>query len=104
MPRKVTTAPVAAEGFRAAHDWLTQPGSGPTGRRKWTNVRDARQRLRDFPYAGPESLEHPGCRYLIGEGYVIVYEVKPHTGDSATAGDIAILAVFPSGIGTLALV
>lgn len=43
--------------------------------------------------------EHPGCGQHIREGSVIVYEVVPDTGDSATAGDIAIPAVFPPGIG-----
>jgi plasmid stabilization system protein ParE len=98
MPRKVTTAPAAAEGFRAARDWLTQPGSGPVGRQKWMNVRDARKRLRDFPYAGPPSPDHPGLRNPIREGYAIVYRVDPDTGDSATAGDVTVLAVFLPGI------
>ena len=103
MPRKVLTAPAAAEGFRVARDWLTQPGSGLMGRRKWMNVRDARKRLRDFPYAGPPSPDHPGLRNLVGEGYVIVYRVDQDTGNSATAGDVMVLAVFPPGIGSRVL-
>lgn len=103
MPRKVMTAPAAAEGLRAARDWLTQPGSGSVGRQKWMNVRDARKRLRDLPYAGPPSPDHPGLRDLIREGYVIVYRVAPDTGDNATAGDVTVLAVFPPGIGSRVL-
>lgn len=69
MPRKVLTAPAAAEGFRVARDWLTQPG----------------------------------LRNLVREGYVIVYRVDQDTGNSATAGDVMVLAVFPPGIGSRVL-
>jgi len=103
MPRTVITAPAAAEGLRAARDWLTQSGSGPVGRRRWTNLRSASRLLRDWPYAGPVSPDHPGCRYLISEGYFIVYEVNPDTGDSSTAGDVTVLAVFSPGIGSRGL-
>ena len=94
MPRKVVTAPAAAEGFRAARPWLMQPGSGPRGRARWHHLRDMRRRLRDWPYLGPNSKEHPGCRYFVCERYLIVYQVEPDTGETATAGDIIILAVF----------
>lgn len=100
MPRKVITSPTAAYGLRDARKWLTQPGSGPAGRRKWENIRDARRQLRQWPYSGPKSPEHPGCRYLIREGYLIVYQVDPDTGDAETAGDVTILAVFPPRLGT----
>lgn len=36
---------------------------------------------------------------MICEGYFILYEVVPDTGDNATAGDVQILAVFPPGTG-----
>ena len=36
---------------------------------------------------------------MICEGYFILYEVVPDTGDNATAGDVLILAVFPPGMG-----
>ena len=76
-----------------------QPGSGSRGRARWHHLRDMRRRLRDRPYLGPKSQEHPGCRYFVCEGYVIVYQVAPDTGDTATAGDIIILAVFGPHLG-----
>jgi len=103
VARRVVTAPAAARGLRDAHRWLTQPGAGPVGRAKWENIRAARRWLRDWPYAGAESPEHPGCRALIAEGWQIVYQLTPDTGDGATAGDVMILAVFPPGIGERSL-
>jgi plasmid stabilization system protein ParE len=76
-----------------------QPGSGSRGRARWHHLRDMRRRLRDRPYLGPKSQEHPGCRYFVCEGYVIVYQVAPDTGDTATAGDIIILALFGPQLG-----
>jgi plasmid stabilization system protein ParE len=99
MSRRVITAPTAAKGLRDARIYLTQPGSGPGGRQKWENIRDARRQLRERPYIGPQSPEHPGCRCLVREGYRIVYEISPDTGSTETAGDVTVLAVFPPGIG-----
>ena len=36
---------------------------------------------------------------MICEGYFVLYEAVPDTGDNATAGDVLILAVFPPGKG-----
>lgn len=93
MARKVITAPAAAKGLRDAYLYLTDPGSDPVGRKRWESIRDARRQLRERPYIGPKSPEHPGCRCLIREGYFIVYEVSPDTGDSDTTGDVTVLAV-----------
>ena len=97
MPRRVIATPVAAEGFRAARKWLLQPGSGVGGRGRWNHLRAVKRQLRDWPYIGPESPEHPGGRYFVCEGHFIVYRVDPDTGDSATAGDVIILTVFGPG-------
>lgn len=94
MPRRVITAPAAAEGLRTARKWLMQPGSGERGRRRWEHLRDIRRTLRDWPYLGAASNDHPGCRYVACEEHYIIYEVVPDTGLSATAGDVIILAVF----------
>jgi hypothetical protein len=99
VARNVVTGSDAARGLRQAREWLTQPGSGASGRRRWRAVRDAWMRLRDWPYAGPESPEHPGHRVLVVEGYAIIYRIECDTGDRATAGDVRLLAIFPPGKG-----
>jgi plasmid stabilization system protein ParE len=98
MARVVTTAPDAAEALRQARLWLTQPGSGGNGRARWEALRAARLRLRDYPYLGAPSVEQPGCRQLVVSAHRIIYRVDPDTGDSATAGDIRILAVLGPGL------
>ncbi len=100
MPRKVITAPAALEDLRSARAWLTQPGSGPTGRARWETLQSARRDLRGWPYAGAQSPDHPNCRYVVSEGYFILYKVQPDTGDTKTAGDVIILAVFPPAVGS----
>lgn len=102
MARRVVTSAAAARGLRDARLWLLQPGSGPAGRARWVKVRDARRQLRTLPYLGPESPDYPGCRALVIEGYLI-YEVAQDTGDSETAGDVTVLAVFPPGAGDRSL-
>ena len=97
MPRKVTTAPEAALALAAARRWLRQPGSGPVGARRWDALRDARRSLRDYPYLGAVSDEHPGHRQHVVSGYRLIYQVDPDTGDSATAGNVRIVAVFGPG-------
>lgn len=97
MARKVTTAPQAAEALRRARAWLTQQGSGPNGRARWEALRTSRLGLRDHPYLGAPSSELPGYRQLVVSEHRIIYRVTPDTGDSATAGDIRIVAVFGPG-------
>jgi hypothetical protein len=36
---------------------------------------------------------------VICEGYFFLYEVSRDTGSNATAGDVALLAVYPPGFG-----
>ncbi len=52
-----------------------------------------------FPYIGARSDEHIRCYRLPVEGYLIVYEVNPDTGQNDTAGEVTILAVFGPYIG-----
>ena len=52
--------------------------------------------LRRYPYAGRVGDE-PGTRELVVEAHVAVYELRPDTGDSATAGDVYVLRVFGPG-------
>ena len=97
MPRRVTIAPAAAEGFRRARLWLLQPGSGPAGLRRWEALREARRRLRDHPYLGTPSADHPGLRQLVVAEHRLIYRLVPDTGDAGTAGDVLILALFGPG-------
>jgi plasmid stabilization system protein ParE len=57
------------------------------------NIRSAVKELRQYPCKWPEG-EHPGVRECPVEGYMIMYEVHPDTGDDRTAGDVEILRVF----------
>ncbi len=97
MPRKVTTAPIAAEGLRQARLWLTQPGSGADGRRRWERLRNARRNLRIYPYLGAPNDEQPGYYQLVVSGHRVIYRIDPDTGDSNTAGDIRILIILGPG-------
>jgi hypothetical protein len=40
---------------------------------------------------------HPGVREIPVDGYRVMYEVHPDTGDAATAGDVRILRIFGPG-------
>jgi hypothetical protein len=82
-----------------AQDWLTQPDSQAIGLRRWNALRNAQNRLRDWPYSGIESPEHPGRRVLFIAGYSVVYRIERDTGDSATAGHVVVLAIIPPGKG-----
>jgi len=97
MRRKVTTTADATDALQAARLWLTQPGSGRSGRRRWEYLRDAGKRLRGNAYLGAVLPEVPGHRQLVVSGYRVIYQVQPDTGENATAGDIRIVAVFGPG-------
>jgi hypothetical protein len=97
MGRSVTIAPGAAIALREARLWLTQEGSGVDGRRRWAELKNARRRLREWPYFGGPSREHAGHRQLVVSGYRILYFVDSDTGDSGTAGNVRIVAVFGPG-------
>ena len=78
-------ARIATLGVGFAGVKLMQSGSGPRGRARWHCLRDIRRQLRDWPYLGSNSQEHPGCRYFVCEGLLIVYQVEPDTGDTSTS-------------------
>jgi hypothetical protein len=60
-------------------------------------IRDAINQLRQHPCLYPV-IEHPGTRELPCEGgYRALYEVRPDTGRSETAGDVVVLRVFGPG-------
>ena len=95
--RRVVTAPEAAAALRLARAWLMQPGAGSAGRARWDALRSARLRFCMHPYLGSASAELPGRRQLVIADYKLIYRVDPDTGDSVTAGDVRILAVFGPG-------
>lgn len=56
----------------------------------------ALHRLERHPYAG-RAGDEPGTRELVVEDHVVVYELRPDTGESTTAGDVYVLRVFGPG-------
>lgn len=99
MPRKLVVALEAGRGLDDARKRFTQPGSGPAAKDKLQTFRVAARKIWASPCAYPASPDHTGCRYLICEGYLFLYEVDPDTGSNASAGDMTIPAVFPPGFG-----
>ena len=99
MPREVTVSPAAGQGMRDARRRFAHPGAGPVAKASWRRLLGIRKRIQAAPCTYLPSPAHPGCRHMICEGYFILYEVVPDTGDNATAGDVQILAVFPPGTG-----
>ena len=97
MTRRVTTAPGALEALRQAHAWLTQEGSGPQGRARWAALRDRRKRLRTHPYLGTPIEDRPERYLLFVSEHRLIYQVDPDTGESATAGDVRVVAMFGPG-------
>lgn len=97
MARRVTTAPDALKALRQARAWLTQKGSGPNGRARWEALRDSRRRLRTYPYLGASIEGRPGRYQLVVSEHRVIYRVDPDTGESVTAGDIRVVAVFGPG-------
>ncbi len=95
--RRVTTDPAAALAFAAARRWLLQPGSGPAASAKWEALKQARRDFATYPYIGSPSAEHPAHRQRVVAEHRIIYRVDPDTGDSATAGDIRIVALSDPG-------
>jgi plasmid stabilization system protein ParE len=90
-------APRALRDLEAITNWLTQPGSGPAARRRLTAIWSAIERLREHPCLYPVG-QHPGVRELpCAGGYRALYEVRPDTGRSETAGDVRVLRVFGPG-------
>lgn len=91
-PRRLTIARAAARDLADARRWLTQPGAGDRAARRLAALGAAVQGLRRHPCRWP-SGEHRGTRERHVEGYRIIYEVVPDTGDDATAGDVTVLRV-----------
>jgi plasmid stabilization system protein ParE len=97
MHRTVTTSTNALRALEEARKWLLQPGSGADAAKRWARLRNARRSLRQYPYLGAETAEIPGHRQIVVSGYRIIYQVTLDTGDSATAGDIRVVAIFGPG-------
>lgn len=97
MPRALSYAPQAREDLVGIRRWLTQPGSGPTSRRRLKAIHTAINRLRQHPCRYPVG-EHAGVRELpCGGGYRTLYELHPDTGHDETAGEVRVLRVFGPG-------
>ena len=80
----------------AARQWLTQPGAGVRAARRLAALAAAVQDLQKHPCRWPVG-ELAGLRGRQVEGHRIVYEVRPDTGDDATAGDVTLLRIFGPG-------
>lgn len=90
--RRLTIARGAARDLSDARRWLTQPGAGARAGLRLASLSVAVQDLRRHPCRWSAG-EHPGTRERPVEGYRIIYEVAPDTGDDATAGDVMVLRV-----------
>jgi plasmid stabilization system protein ParE len=97
MPRKVRTSPEAARALAAARSRFRQPGAGRAAEGLWNALRQAPKTLRDHPYAGVKSHDHPSVRQLVVSGYRLIYLIEKDTGDPHTAGDIQIFAILAPG-------
>lgn len=94
--RRLTLARAAARDIAAARGWLTQRGAGDRAARRLAALGAAVRDLREHPCRWPAGRS-AGTRERPVEGYLVVYEVTPDTGDDATAGDVAVLRVFGPG-------
>jgi hypothetical protein len=77
----------------AMRQWLQQPGAGRRATRRLANILDALAELRIAPCRWAWS-EHDGARQRIVEGYKVIYQVIPDTGDNETAGDVLVVRIF----------
>jgi plasmid stabilization system protein ParE len=96
LSRNLTIAPAALRDLAGVRDWLRQPGAGIIARRKLQNIRAAIRVLKQMPCLWAYG-DHPDIREIPVEGYRVLYEVKPDTGHSQTAGDVVVLRVFGPG-------
>jgi plasmid stabilization system protein ParE len=97
MARRLLYAPRARDDLDAVRTGLTQPGSGPAAKRRLAAIRAEIRRLQHYPCMAAFG-EHPGVRELPCDGgYRVMHELRPDTGDSATAGDVRVLRVFGPG-------
>ncbi len=97
MARRLIVAPQARNALADARKWLLQPGSGPAGRAKWIALRDAPKLLLLDPCKGARYADLEGMRQYVVAGHRILYELRPDTGDSTTAGDVYVLLVLGPG-------
>lgn len=93
MPRQVIVSAAALTDIVAARRWLTQPGAGSRAAERLQRIGAAIRGLKHHPLRWPIG-DHSGVRERPIEGYRIMYEVLPDTGDEATAGDVFIVRVF----------
>ncbi len=93
MASKVILSLVALSDLNQAKQWLSQPGAGETAKRKLRAIRGAIRQLSETPSRWPVR-DHPGVRESPIEGYRVMYEVFPDTGDDSTAGNVRVLRVF----------
>jgi plasmid stabilization system protein ParE len=96
LSRSLTIAPAALRDLVNVRDWLRQPGAGIVARRKLQNIRAAIRMLRQLPCLWAYG-DHPQIREIPVEGYRVLYEIRPDTGDSRTAGNVVVLRVFGPG-------
>lgn len=97
MPRRLSYTEKAGDDLDAVRRWLTQPGAGPSARRRLVAIRAAIRRLSQYPCRYPVG-QHPGVRELpCAGGYRALYRVAPDTGRDETAGDVLVLRVFGPG-------
>jgi len=94
--RTLTIAAADAEDLASIRLWSRQPGSGSRAARRLRQIEAVIRDLRTAPYLWPFG-EHEGVRERSVEGYMIMYQVKPDTGDSSVAGDVEIIRVFRPG-------
>ena len=96
MPRLVRLSPKARDDLRAIRTWYSQPGSSFVAKRRVQAILSAITRLKDNPCLHPHG-DDPSIRRLTVERHVVIYEVHPDTGRTATAGDVLVLRVFGPG-------
>ena len=98
MPRRtVELTEVATDDLNDAREWLHQPGAGRVAERRYQALTRAIRTLRAEPMRYRRDPEDPRQSIISVEGYRIIYEVTPDTGDNATAGDVTVLAVLGPG-------
>lgn len=97
MARAVRLTLEAEAGFASARRWLLQPGSGSQGKARWDALRAATRTLAEAPYRGAAAPGDPGLRQVIISGHRLLYRVFPDTGQTATVGDVTVIALFGPG-------
>jgi plasmid stabilization system protein ParE len=94
--RTVTPSHAALQDLANIRDWLRQPGSGRKAKATLNKIAASIDQLKRTPIRWRQG-EHPDTREIFVEGYRIVYDVIPDSGDNATAGNVRVLRVFGPG-------